>query len=1057
MKYLLLDLSFILLLHVSIIAQPLEIGDAWNNEKISEINRQPMKASYYVFDNLTNAQKNNWKFSPYYISLNGTVKFKWAENFENSPKDFYNADFDDSNWDNFVIPSNWETKGFGYPIYVNIRYEFDHLIKPEPPLIPEQYNPVGSYRKNINIPESFEGKEIFIHFGAVKSNLTLWANGNFVGYSEDSKLPAEFNITKFVHKGDNFIAFQIIRWCDGTYLECQDMWRMSGISRDCYIYAREKVSVQDIEINTELDSLYQDATLSVKLDFDILQRGKNYSIDFELFDDKTSIFKNLYPIAELANKILFPVKNPKKWTAETPDLYQLILTLKDENGKVLEVIPQHVGFREIEIKDGKLLVNGKAILIKGVNRHEMHPETGQTISKEVMEQDIQLMKQFNINALRTCHYPNDEYLYELCDKYGIYVIDEANIESHGMGYKLTRTLANQPTWKDAHLLRCKRMVERDKNHPSIIIWSMGNEAGNGYNFYECYLWIKNRDNSRPVQYERTIADYHFNAEWNTDIVPPMYPSPDDLIYYADSIKEHKRPLIMCEYAHAMGNSMGNFKDYWDIIRSRQPIIQGGFIWDMIDQSLYKVNEAGDTIYAYGGDYGPTNVPSDKNFLCNGVFHPDRSPNPHAWEMKYVYQNIQSSLINNKPIIEVFNENFFRTIDNVKLDWELMADGQIIKNGTITQLNIGPRQKKQFVIPVKLPKNTDSEIFLNLSYKLNKPETLLNAGHEIAKEQLLLRQKSQYISALKQHEELKVEHKDNKIEISSSKVNITFNKINGLIEKYDFNNHSFIESRYALKPNFWRPPNDNDYGAGIQEKLKLWKIASQKQELISIRLDDSNKKLVKVSTELYLGKELGASLNIEYLINSNGEMIVSQSLKTGKKVNPVGSIEGHQGDLYYLMKFGMQMVLPENFKTIEFYGRGPWENYQDRNYASHVGIYQQKIQNQAYDYIRPQETGNKTDIRWYKINTDEGYGLEIMADTLLSMTARNYLDSDLDEGEKKSQKHTREVKTRLFAVLSIDYKQMGVGGIDSWWAWPLEKYRLPYKDYSYRFAIKPFEK
>jgi beta-galactosidase len=927
MKYLSLFILISLAAVQSAFAQASEIGNAWQNEKISQINREPMRASYFVFDNFTNAQKSDWKNSPLYVSLNGELKFNWVENLSKAPKDFFKPEFNDTQWDDFRIPANWETNGYGYPVYVNIRYEFDHLIKPEPPLLPLDYNPVGSYRKKVIIPENFYGKEIYLYFGAAKSNLSVWVNGNFVGYSEDGKLPAEFNITKFTRTGENLIAFQIFRWSDGTYLECQDMWRISGITRDCYIYAREKVSVKDFEITTELDKDYKDAKLSVKFDFTVLQRGRNYTIDLELFDGNILVVKDSCLISGFKSKKVIPVKNPEKWSAETPYLYDLFITLKDEKNEVLEVIPQKVGFRKVEITDGKLLVNGKAILIKGVNRHEVHPATGQTISRETMEKDVQLMKQFNINTLRTSHYPNDEYMYHLCDKYGIYVIDEANIESHGMGYNLAKTLGNRPSWKDAHLLRCQRMLERDKNHPSVIIWSMGNEAGNGYNFYECYLWLKNRDNTRPVHYERAMVNYPGYAEWNTDIVAPMYPSPSSLVYYADSMPKHERPFIMCEYAHAMGNSMGNFKDYWDIIRSKHPVIQGGSIWDMIDQSIYKINEQGDTIYAYGGDYGPENAPSDKNFLCNGVFHPDRTPNPHAWEMKYVYQNIQTKLVDTKPAIEIFNEYFFKTINNLQLEWSLMVDGNISQKGTISGLSIEPRTSKQLTIPVKAKFKPGQEVFLNLSYRLIKPEPLLEAGFEIAKEQFILSEKPSTPLEIKPMDDLIFVENENNILISSPKLRLVFSKKTGFIESWEVDKKKIIEEGHSLRPNFWRPPNDNDYGAGIQLKLKSWKEASQKQALVSIKSETGNKKIIRILTEFYLGNKVDASLFIEYTVNSNGELMVGQRLKTHKKVEPVSRIEGKQGDLLYLMKYGMQLVLPGKFADIEFYGGGPGKTIQ----------------------------------------------------------------------------------------------------------------------------------
>lgn len=1047
MKNLLILVSVLLFWSTQLSAQPSEIGDAWINEKISSINREPMHASYFVFDTKENAVSNNWNQSPFYLSLNGEVKFHWNENLTQAPKDFQLPGYDDKEWNNFMIPANWEVNGYGYPIYVNIGYEFSHLFPVNPPFIAAEFNPVGSYRKTINIGKEMIGKELFIHFGAVKSNLTLWINGKFVGYSEDGKLPSEFNITAFVHEGENLIAFQVMRWNDGTYFECQDMWRISGITRDCYIYARNPVYLRDLEIKTDLDAAYRDATLIVQTEFVNPDNKVGYSVDISLFDDKQTVFSHNYLLKNISGPIQFPVKNPRKWTAETPNLYRLQVTLRNAKGEVVEVIQQKTGFREVEIINGKLLVNGQPILIKGVNRHETDPQTGQTISNERMEQDIKLMKEFNINALRTSHYPNDPYMYDLCDKYGIYVIDEANVESHGMGYQTDKTLGNRPSWRDAHVERCQRMVERDKNHPSVIIWSMGNEAGNGYNFYEAYLWIKKRDNSRPIHYERANIDWRFRFDWDTDIVCPMYPSPNDILYYTDSLKTHDRPFIMCEYAHAMGNSMGNFKEYWDIIRAKQPITQGGFIWDMIDQAFYNVDSKGDTIYSYGGDYGPANVPSDKNFMCNGVFHPDRIPNPHAREMKYVYQSVLTKLVDTKPTIEIFNENFFKSLENVQLNWEVMVDGKVSKSGKIQEINLKAQQKTNVVIPVKMPEFEGKEVILNLSYTLKKDEALLPKGFEIAKDQFILHEKKLVPINLLPKNSIKVNQTRSQIQLQSDRMNITFNTLSGYLSEYQVDGKTLLEPGYFLKPNFWRAPNDNDYGAGIQKKLKVWKNATEFQQLLDIKIDDSNPKLVKIHAEYSLGEAIGAHLMLDYEINSEGEITVTQKLIANN-----GTIT--KKDELYLLRFGMQMVLNKEFTEIKYYGRGPWENYADRKYAAHIGLYQQKVKDQCFDYIRPQETGNKTDVRWFKLFTKSGLGIEIVGDSLLSMTAKNFLDSDFDEGPEKNQTHTREISSRPFTVLSIDDKQMGVGGIDSWWAWPLDQYLLPYQDYSFRFTIKP---
>ncbi|MDX5584646.1 MAG: glycoside hydrolase family 2 TIM barrel-domain containing protein, partial [Aureibaculum sp.] len=670
-KYILFTL-LVMTMAKSLVGQ--EITPFWLDERINEENREAMHASYFVFENEELALKNDWRLSNNYMDLNGSLKFKWVEKPVDLPEYFYKTSFNDSTWDDFTIPANWEINGYGYPIYVNQPYEFKNLIEINPPLVPTKYNPTGVYRKEIVINKKWLQKDIFLHVGTAKSNLKVWVNGEYIGYGEDGKLPQEFNISNFIKEGKNNITMKVMRWSDGSYLECQDFWRMSGITRDSYLYSRNKVHLRDFELITELDDTYSDGILKIITSFSSPTKNNKYRLEILLKDDTIIIASKELTINELVNNpmVEFSVKNPKKWSAETPNLYTVNFILKDKKGKSVETIPQKVGFRKIEIKGGQLLVNGQPVYIKGVNRHETDPTTGQTISKERMEQDIKVLKEFNINAVRTSHYPNDDYFYELCDKYGIYVVGEANIESHGMGYRITKTLGNKPSWEKAHLQRMQRMVERDKNHPSIIIWSMGNEAGNGYNFYRGYLWIKDRDPSRPIQYERATAaawtGKGMKFDWNSDIISPMYSPPDGMLAYIKENPNPDRPFIQCEYAHAMGNSLGNFKEYWDLIREHDNF-QGGFIWDMLDQSIYKTKEDGTRIFAYGGDFGPQDVPSDNNFLNNGVFSPERKPNPHAFEVKKVYQNIHTSWADKVlKTIEIFNENFFKNLSNVTLKW-----------------------------------------------------------------------------------------------------------------------------------------------------------------------------------------------------------------------------------------------------------------------------------------------------------------------------------------------------------------------------------------------------
>jgi beta-galactosidase len=901
------------------------------------------------------------------------------------------------------------------------------------------YDPTGVYRREIEIPQNWIGKNLVLHIGAAKSNLMVWVNGKYIGYGEDGKLPSEFDLSSVLIPGKNLIVMKVMRWCDGTYLEGQDFWRLSGITRDCYLVKREKTHIEDYAVNTRFDENYKNANLDLTIK---LSNESAIKVSAKLLDGE-QVIKNSEIIfnSEIEKSISIPVTAPKQWSAEEPNLYKLLITLYDNSGKVMEVIPQNVGFREVKIENGQLLVNGKPILIKGVNRHETDPVTGQTISKEAMLRDVKLMKQFNINAVRTCHYPNDEYWYQLCDEYGIYVVDEANIESHGIGYDITVTLANQPSWKDAHLARVQRMYERDKNHASIIIWSMGNEAGNGYNLYECYWWLKQHDSSRPVQYEQAVSDHKtFSTEFNTDIVNPMYPYPSGMKEYAIKNLQPKKPFIMCEYAHAMGNSLGNFKDYWDIIRGNPRQFQGGFIWDFVDQGLQKITSSGDTIYAYGGDYGQ-NLPSDNNFMCNGLFYPNRNPNPHAWEMKKGYQNIHTTLINSNTIL-VYNENFFNDLSDIRLEWNITVNGKVKQSGKIEQLDVNPHSSQEIKLPVKTA--SEGEVFLNIVYKRKSDNLLIPAGHIVADEQLYLSGKYIANNNNKSAGKIMVAETNQEILVSSPSISIIFSKQNGQLLKYNVNKHSYIDAALSARPAFWRAPTDNDMGAGLQIKLKDWKIAQTDLQLEKIYAKDSSN-LVKVRVT-YSMPNVFAKLNLQYTIQANGEMDVEQQM-----------IVDASKEVSMLPRFGMNWILSEGFETLEYYGRGPLENYQDRNYASNVGIYRQSIKSQFYPYIRPQENGNHTDIRWFKIFNLKGYGLQIESDSLLSVSALHFLDADLDDGDQKHQQHSGDLKPHKQTQLHIDFRQMGVGGINSWGSWPLEQYRLNYKNYNYSFKIKPFGK
>ncbi|HEV8083560.1 MAG TPA: glycoside hydrolase family 2 TIM barrel-domain containing protein [Chitinophagaceae bacterium] len=1036
-------IAIALLLNAGILlAQSQEPPAFWEDEFKNEYNREPMHATYFAYESKELALQNDPSQSKYFKSLNSDWKFNWVDKPANRPLGFWKINFDDSHWTDFPVPAMWEMNGYGIPIYTNIRYDFDYLMKPDPPKVPEQYNPVGSYRKEILIDKSWKGKDIYIQFGAVRSCFYLWVNGQWVGYSEDSKLAAEFNITRYLKPGQkNLVAFQAYRWSDGSYIEDQDMWRLAGVCRDVNMYARNPVHIRDIQIIPDLKDNYVNGQLNISLDFlnnsDVSLR--NYRASFELLDSSgVSIEKKTISLNDsvIFKNVVFSVNNPKKWSAETPYLYNLITTLTNVKGNTIEIISQKTGFRKVEIKNGVLLVNGKGILVKGVNRHEMDPITGQLVSRQRMEQDVRIMKENNINAVRTSHYPNDPYWYELCDKYGLYVVDEANLESHGMGFG-PNSLSKKPDWFLQHFQRNTRAVERDKNHACVIIWSMGNEAGMGINFEKCYDWIKHRDPSRPVEYEPASATSF------SDIYCPMYPSPDDMVHHVlHDNGSNNKPFILVEYAHAMGNTEGNFNDYWDTIRKYYPHMQGGYIWDFVDQGFQKITDRGDTIWTYGGDYG-VNMPSDDNFNCNGLLMPDRSLNPSMLEVKKQYQAIHttpSDVMTGK--IKVYNENFFTDLSGVYLDWELIADGAVIQKGKYESLNVAPRDSAIVDLHYPLPKVGYKEIFLNVYYKIKDAEGMVPANWEIARDQLTLYSHYANELAMPSSNDLKVRITNGSIAIKNSTAQFVFSREDGLLHLYAVNGNNFLEDGYFLKPNFWRPPTDNDYGAGLQKKLLDWKRASHNYSMLGFSMDSSNHKNIKLNMHYSL-PDVYAMLDINYEMNGDGIIKVTEAMHadTSKKV-PM------------LFKFGMQMMMPKSFNQMEWYGRGPSENYWDCRDAALIGLYNMNVQDQFHNYVRPQETANKTDVRWVKLTNANGKGIIISGDTVLNISARHFLDEDLDEGLQKQNHHSGELKGRNMTTLNIDLNQTGVGGINSWGTWPLEKYRMNYKDYKYTFMIVP---
>jgi beta-galactosidase len=1005
----------------------------WLDPGVNEINRLPMHTNFFSYEKESMALNGVKENSSNFLSLNGLWKFNWVMDAGLRPLDFFNINYNDKGWAAMPVPGIWEVNGYGDPLYTNINYPWSNQFADTPPIVPEENNHVGSYRKEIYIPAGWAGKNIIAHFGSVTSNIYLWINGHFVGYSEDSKLEAEFDLTSYLKPGNmNLIAFQVFRWCDGSYLEDQDFWRLSGVGRDCYLYTSNKTHLTDIRVTQELDQQYKNATLNVALN--IQGRADAYC---KLIDDKGLVVASGEVKGEGVQHITMTVIDPLKWSAEVPNLYTLVTTLKDKN-KTLEAIPQKVGFRKVEIKNAQLLVNGKPVLIKGVNRHEMDPDNGYYLSPERMLQDIKIMKENNINAVRTCHYPDDNLWYDLCDKYGIYMVAEANLESHGMGYG-DKTLAKNPQFAKAHLERNERNVQRNFNHPAVIIWSMGNEAGFGPNFENCYRWIKKEDPSRPVQYERAGTNEF------TDIYCPMYLTYEECEKY--STGNNPQPLIQCEYAHAMGNSEGGFKEYWDLVR-KYPKYQGGFIWDFVDQSLRKKNQSGIPYYSYGGDFNKYDA-SDKNFLDNGLVGPDRTLNPHMHEVCYYYQSVWANPVNlDKGEVEIYNENFFKNLNNVYAEWEIISNGKILQSGTITQLPIAPQQRKVFQLNYNLSTvNKVNENLLNIRFKLKNAESLLLPGYVISQNQLTINPYSFTDAAWKienvknrKPDTLSIVNNDvNYLIIKDEHLRIDFDKHNGLLSRFDIDGAPLLNENSTLEPNFWRAPTDNDFGAGLPQKLVVWK----QPELRLILMEKSTANGVVTVNADYDIPAVQAKLFLTYEIVPSGAIKVTQRLQASPSAKVVD-----------MFRFGMQMQMPKEYDNIEYYGRGPFENYLDRNHSSFIGLYKQTVDQQFYPYIRPQETGNKTDIRWWCQTNRSRAGLMFQSNNPLSMSALHYSIESLDDGAEKHQRHSQLVPKINYINICIDKIQMGLGCINSWGALPMDKYRIHYRDYEFSFIMQP---
>ena len=1031
----------------------------WHDLQVNEINRLPLHTLHFAYDPNdfpgTGAEYLDKKQSMNYMSLDGTWKFNWVANADQRPTDFYKTDLDDSKWKNIQMPGNWEMLGYGQPEYVNVGFGWRGHFDQQPPAVPTKDNHVGSYRREINIPANWDGKRVIAHFGSVTSNIYLYVNGQFAGYAEDSKVAAEFDITPYLKKGKNLIAFQTFRWCDGSWCEDQDFWRLSGPARENYLYARSKDHrLLDVRVETELKNNYKDGALNITAKL----QGNTLAY-FGLYDPdgKEVIVTGTDNVKNGVAKYQIRVKNVRKWSAETPNLYTLVVSPIQNGGQYApyEIIQVKVGFRKVEIKNKQLLVNGQPVLLKGANRHEIDPDAGYNVSEQRMIQDIMMMKRLNINAVRTCHYPDDPRWYDLCDKYGLYVVAEANQESHGFQYG-DDAAAKKPEFAKQILERNQHNVSMFFNHPSIVTWSLGNETVMGDNFLQAYKWIKSQDKTRPVQYEQARRGE------GTDIFCPMYyPVAASEKYAKDP--NSPMPLIQCEYNHTMGNSGGNLSDYWNLVR-KYPIFQGGFDWDFVDQALhrkivkpmsilpYKMNneELRKIEYTYGGDYNKYD-PSDNNFNCNGIIGPDRQLNPHAYEVAYQYQNIWAKMVSAEAgQVSVYNENFFRDLSNYALAWSLEEDGVETQNGTIADLDVPAQQSRTYTIPYDRSKITGKEVFLNIDFRLKNAEPLMTAGQVVAYAQLPVVTKqacegdcSKMLAEGHGKKKMKLAaKKDNVIAVTTPNLTFKLDRTTGLISEYAYNGKSMLGEGGTLRPNFWRAPTDNDMGAHLQKKFKVWKNPQMNLKNIDVK-KDKKANTVTIVTSFDM-PEVQGQMDITYLVFANtGAVKVTEDFKAteGAKVSD-------------MFRFGMLLQMPYSMEKSTYYGRGPVENYSDRKDCMRIAIYNDDADNLYFPYIRPQESGTKSDIRWWKQTDATGLGLQVKSCAPFYASALHFDTEELDDGDEKEQRHSFDLKKSKFTNLFLDAAHMGVGGENSWGAWPLEKYRVHYGNKTFNFVLIP---
>ena len=1079
------------LFSAKISAQPIDVWHYIENEQIIEENKEPARASFTSFGSEKEALSDNEQ-AAFVQLLDGFWDFKWVRSPKDRPTNFMKPGFVLEDWDKIKVPANWEVEGFGVPIYVNHQYEFadykapvsdemkfvDKYYPANPGKVPHDYNPVGSYRRAFDLAKDCIGKEIFLHIGAMKSGGFVWINGKFVGYSQGSKLPAEFDISKYLHKGKNTIALQIFRWTDGSYLECQDFWRISGIERSVFIYAQPKVRIRDFQVVSVLDKACENGQFALTVDlYNHLRKKQKLKVSYQILEGQKKLIEKSSRTIEIQgngeSSVDFSalINHVKQWSAEHPNLYTLLIKTEDEKGNTLEATAIKIGFRSIEIKNGLLLLNGQRITLKGVNTQEHNPETGHVVSDELIKKDIHMWKENNINAVRLSHYPRGRSFYKMCDLYGIYVVDEANIESHGMYYG-KYSLAKKANWEKAHVDRMVRLVERDRNHPSVIIWSMGNEAGNGVNFYAGYKAMKAQDKTkRPVQYERPYKDTDGTAldmDWNTDIIVPQYPSPGRF----EQIGKLKtdRPYIPSEYAHAMGNSTGNFQDYWDVIELYDNL-QGGFIWDWVDQSIWKTDENGQRFYAYGGDYGK-NMPNDNSFLNNGIVFPDRRPQPALYEVKKVYEyiNFKPQGITRSNELRVLVENLydFTNLDKFDFTAQIKADGKVLKTMSFKDLSVECHTGKLIRVPLNGVEYQDNtEYFVVLSATTKEQWGMLPKGFELAHEQIDLLDKFKPVPVeMENGAALNLQEDKKQIKIGNNKVQIRFDKQKGRLVSYVYAGNELIKNGNGPKPDFWRAPTDNDFGNHMETKNIEWKKAGLFAEAGRVSAKKISDNLIEIKIDYFL-PGVDTRFKSSYLINGKGIIRISNILEP----------TDYKADI---PRVGMNMQLPREYDYLSYFGRGPQENYKDRKVSAFIDLYSSKVSEQYVPYIRPQENGNKTDVRWAALTNEQGKGLLVVANDTkqgLGITALHMLTDDFDataglaydENQKIEQKyllkgaklnkrkHINDIAERDLVRLNIDLDQRALAGDDSWWSKPQKKYLINGNlRHEYGFVLIPLE-